>query len=53
MKEVRPTSTGRSEIRILCALYFLRTVILLLGADKAGRRDISWQLSAFRPGDVG
>jgi hypothetical protein len=39
MKELRPASTGRSEIRILYAFDFRRKAILLLGGDKAGRWD--------------
>ncbi len=41
MKELRPASTGRSEIRILYAFDFRRQAILLLGGDKAGQWD-SW-----------
>ena len=41
MKELRPASTGRSEIRILYAFDSRRTAVLLLGGDKAGRWD-SW-----------
>jgi hypothetical protein len=36
MKELRPGSSGRSEIRILYAFDYRRRGILLLGGDKAG-----------------
>lgn len=39
MKELRPGSTGRSEVRILFAFDPTRRAILLLVGDKAG----SWQ----------
>jgi hypothetical protein len=39
MKELRPGSSGRSEIRILYAFDTSRKAILLLGGDKAARRD--------------
>ncbi|GAA1739114.1 hypothetical protein GCM10009809_38150 [Isoptericola hypogeus] len=39
MKELRPGSAGRSEIRILFAFDPERRAILLLGGDKQGR----WQ----------
>lgn len=35
MRELRPASKGRSEIRILYAFDYRRTGILLLGGDKA------------------
>lgn len=37
MKELRPGSTGRSEIRILFAFDPRRMAILLIAGDKAGR----------------
>ena len=37
MKELRPGSSGRSEIRILYAFDRSRTAVLLLGGDKAER----------------
>ena len=37
MKELRPGSTGRSEIRILFAFDPKRRAILLVAGDKAGR----------------
>lgn len=41
MRELRPASTGRSEIRILYAFDKQRQAVLLLGGDKAGKWD-SW-----------
>ena len=37
MKELRPGSAGRSEIRILFAFDPKRRAILLVAGDKAGR----------------
>lgn len=37
MKELRPSSSGASEIRILFAFDPVRRAILLLGGDKRGR----------------
>lgn len=37
MKELRPGSAGRSEIRILFAFDSERRAILLLGGDKQGK----------------
>jgi hypothetical protein len=37
MKELRPGSTGRTEIRLLFAFDLERVAILLIGGDKAGR----------------
>lgn len=37
MKELRPASRGRSEVRILYAFDYRRQAILLLGGDKAGQ----------------
>ena len=37
MKELRPGSAGRSEIRILFAFDPRRQAILLVAGDKAGR----------------
>jgi len=39
MKELRPGSSGRSEVRILYAFDFRRKALLLLGGDKAERSD--------------
>ncbi|MFD3354032.1 type II toxin-antitoxin system RelE/ParE family toxin [Streptomyces fradiae] len=39
MKELRPGSSGRSEVRILFAFDPVRRAVLLLAGDKAG----SWQ----------
>lgn len=39
MKELRPGSAGRSELRVLFAFDPARSAILLVGGDKAGR----WQ----------
>jgi len=36
MKELRPGSTGRSEIRVLFAFDRVRRAILLVGGDKSG-----------------
>jgi hypothetical protein len=36
MKELRPGSTGRSEIRVLFAFDLERQAILLVGGDKSG-----------------
>ena len=39
LKELRPGSAGRSEIRVLFAFDATRSALLLLGGDKAG----NWQ----------
>jgi hypothetical protein len=39
LKELRPGSAGRSEIRVLFAFDASRSALLLLGGDKAG----NWQ----------
>ena len=39
LKELRPGSGGRSEIRVLFAFDHARSALLLLGGDKAG----NWQ----------
>lgn len=39
LKELRPGSAGRSEIRVLFAFDPARSALLLLGGDKAG----NWQ----------
>jgi hypothetical protein len=39
LKELRPGSAGRSEIRVLSAFDPTRSALLLLGGDKAG----NWQ----------
>jgi hypothetical protein len=36
LKELRPGSRGRSEIRIIFAFDRTRSALLLLGGDKAG-----------------
>jgi hypothetical protein len=36
MKELRPGSSGRSEVRILYAFDYRRRAIMLLGGDKSG-----------------
>jgi hypothetical protein len=36
MKELRPGSTGRSEVRVLFAFDKIRHAILLVGGDKSG-----------------
>jgi hypothetical protein len=36
LKELRPGSAGRSEIRVLFAFDLTRSALLLLGGDKAG-----------------
>jgi hypothetical protein len=38
LKELRPGSSGRSEIRVLFAFDPSRSALLLLGGDKAGNR---------------
>jgi len=38
LKELRPGSRGRSEIRIIFAFDPTRSALLLLGGDKAGKR---------------
>jgi hypothetical protein len=37
MKELRPGSQGRSEIRILFAFDSVRQAVLLVAGDKAGK----------------
>lgn len=39
LKELRPGSGGRSEIRIIFAFDPTRSALLLLGGDKAGNWD--------------
>jgi hypothetical protein len=46
MKELRPPSAGRSEIRILLAFDPWRSVILLVAGDKSGQWD-KWYRSAI------
>lgn len=36
MKEMRPGSSGRSELRVLCAFDSNRSAIMLIAGDKAG-----------------
>jgi len=40
MKELRPPSTGTSEVRLLFAFDPLREAIVLVAGDKSGRWDI-------------
>lgn len=46
LKELRPASTGRSEIRVLFVFDPWRSAILLLGGDKAGNWK-RWYLDAI------
>ena len=46
MKELRPPSAGRSEIRILLVFDPGRSVILLVAGDKSGRWD-TWYRTAI------
>ena len=46
MKEVRPPSAGRSEIRILLVFDPWRSVVLLVGGDKSGQWD-KWYRTAI------
>ena len=46
MKELRPGSAGRSEIRILFMFDPQRSAILLVGGDKAGKWD-KWYRKAI------
>ena len=46
MKELRPGSAGRSELRVLFAFDPTRSAILLVGGDKAGRWQ-DWYRSAI------
>lgn len=46
MKELRPGSAGRSELRVLFAFDPSRSAILLVGGDKAGRWQ-DWYRSAI------
>ncbi len=46
MKELRPGSAGRSEIRILFVFDPQRSAILLVGGDKAGKWD-KWYRKAI------
>src|SRR5690348_8556582 len=46
LKELRPGSAGRSEIRILFAFDPERTAVLLVGGDKSGQWD-SWYEKAI------
>jgi hypothetical protein len=39
MKELRPLSSGRSEIRILLVFHPWRAAILLVAGDKSGQWD--------------
>jgi hypothetical protein len=47
MKELRPGSTGASEVRIIFAFDPARRAILLIAGDKAGRWR-SWYDTAIR-----
>ena len=46
MKELRPPSAGRSEIRILLVFDRWRSVILLVAGDKSGQWD-RWYRTAI------
>jgi hypothetical protein len=46
MKELRPPSSGRSEIRILLVFDPWRSVILLVAGDKSGQWD-KWYRAAI------
>jgi hypothetical protein len=46
LKELRPGSTGRSEVRILFAFDPWRSAILLVAGDKAGRWN-RWYVEAI------
>jgi hypothetical protein len=46
MKELRPPSTGRSEIRILLVFDPWRSVVLLVAGDKSGQWD-KWYRTAI------
>lgn len=37
LKELRPASTGRTEVRVLFVFDLWRSAILLVGGDKSGR----------------
>ena len=50
MKELRPASTGRTEVRILFAFDPTRAAILLVAGDKCGKRQ-SWYRKAIRIAD--
>ena len=51
MKELRPASTGRSEIRLIFAFDPAREAIFLVAGDKAGRWQ-SWYRGAIRLADA-
>ncbi len=48
MKELRPPSAGRSEIRILLVFDPWRSVILLVAGDKSGRWDKWYRMAIPR-----
>jgi hypothetical protein len=50
MKELRPGSAGRSEVRILFAFDPERAAILLVAGDKAGQWQV-WYRKAIRVAD--
>ena len=50
MKELRPGSSGRSEVRILFAFDPRRAAILLVAGDKCGKWQ-SWYRKAIRLAD--
>lgn len=50
VKELRPASTGASEVRILFAFDPARAAVLLLAGDKAGRWT-SWYQKAIPVAD--
>lgn len=47
MKELRPGSTGDSEVRILFAFDPKRKAVMLIGGDKQGKWD-KWYKTAIR-----
>ena len=51
MKELRPPSSGASEVRIIFAFDPVREAVLLVGGDKAGRWR-TWYLTAIPLADV-
>ena len=45
LKELRPASTGRSEIRILFVFDPMRSAVLLVGGDKSGQWSSWYQVA--------
>ena len=50
MKELRPPSAGRSEVRILLVFEPWRSVVLLVAGDKSGQR-ARWYRTAIPPAE--